>query len=60
MAVGDVVATAQPVGLNGWKRRSLAKRDHQCLKAPAAPLVGGEEVTVKLAVRGARGADDVT
>jgi hypothetical protein len=59
LAVGDVVATVQPVGLNGGKRLSLAKRDHQCLKAPAAPRIGGEKVTVKLTVRGARGADDV-
>jgi hypothetical protein len=59
LAVGDVVATLQPVGLNGCQRLSLANRDHQCLKAPAAPLIGGEKVTVKLPVCGARGADDV-
>ena len=54
-----VVATAQPVDRNGWQRLSLTKRDHECLRAPAAPIVGGEKVTVKLAVCGARGADDV-
>jgi hypothetical protein len=53
LAVGDVVATLQPVGLNGCQRLSLAKRDHQCLKAPAAPLIGGEKVTVELTVCGA-------
>jgi hypothetical protein len=59
LAVGDVVATLQPVGLNGCQRLSLAERDHQCLKAPAAPPIGGEKVTVELTVCGARGADDV-
>src|SRR4030095_15058735 len=59
MAVGDVVAAVQPVDLDGWKLSSLTQRHGDGLEAPSAPLVGGQEVAVELAVGAVRGADDV-
>src|SRR4029453_19242788 len=59
MAIGDVVAAVQPVDLDGWKLSSLTQRHRNGLEAPAAPLVGGQEVAVELAVGAVGGANDV-
>src|SRR5215208_4632089 len=59
MAVGNVVAAVQPVDLDGGKLPSLTQGHGDGLEAPAAPLVGGEEVAVELAVGAVGGADDV-
>src|SRR4029453_8771405 len=59
VAVGDVVAAVQPVDLDGGELSSLTQRRRNGLEAPAATLVGGEEVAVELAVGAVGGADNV-
>src|SRR5262245_30137215 len=48
VAVGDVVAALEPVGLDGRQRHPLTQRADQSFEARAAPLVGGQEVAVEL------------
>src|SRR4029453_17832337 len=59
MAIGDVVVAVQSVDLGGWEFPSLTQRHRNGLEAPAAPLVGGQEVAVELAVGAVGGPDDV-